>query len=44
MLSPQRGASPLDDLPRWTEVVENISRFADGRTDLLNQVDLDAGY
>ena len=44
VLSPHRGASPLDDLPRWTGVVENISRFAEGRTDLLNQVDLDAGY
>jgi phosphoglycerate dehydrogenase-like enzyme len=44
VLSPHRGASPLDDLPRWGEVVENLRRYARGRRDLLNLVDLEAGY
>jgi phosphoglycerate dehydrogenase-like enzyme len=44
LLSPHRAASPLDDLPRWNEVIENIRRVADGRSDLLNLVDLDRGY
>lgn len=53
VLSPHRGASPLTDLARWDEVVENITRFAAGRrggpnargeTQLLNIVDIEAGY
>ncbi|MCK5237952.1 MAG: hypothetical protein KAR33_00300 [Candidatus Thorarchaeota archaeon] len=44
IISPHRGASPMDDLHRWNEVVENISRYADNRTDFLNQVDLERGY
>ncbi|TFF95506.1 hypothetical protein EU546_03160, partial [Candidatus Thorarchaeota archaeon] len=40
VLSPHRGASPMDDLERWDEVVENIKRVAQGRSDLLNVVDL----
>ncbi|MHA2312261.1 MAG: NAD(P)-dependent oxidoreductase [Candidatus Thorarchaeota archaeon] len=44
VLSPHRGASPLDNLERWQEVVENIRRFASGRTDFLNIVDLERGY
>jgi phosphoglycerate dehydrogenase-like enzyme len=44
VLSPHRAASPLDDLARWDEVVENIRRFAAGRMDFLNTVDLDLGY
>lgn len=44
ILSPHRGASPMDDLERWDEVIENISRFAQGRRDLLNIVDLERGY
>ncbi|MFW9836736.1 MAG: NAD(P)-dependent oxidoreductase [Candidatus Thorarchaeota archaeon] len=44
VLSPHRGASPMDDLERWNEVIENITRFANGRTDFLNIVDLERGY
>jgi phosphoglycerate dehydrogenase-like enzyme len=44
VLSPHRGASPMDDLERWNEVIENITRFAQGRTDFLNIVDLKRGY
>jgi phosphoglycerate dehydrogenase-like enzyme len=44
VLSPHRGASPMDDLERWDEVIENITRFAQGRTDFLNIVDLERGY
>lgn len=44
ILSPHRAASPFRDLRRWDEVIENISRFAAGRTDLLNVVDIEAGY
>ncbi|MHA2211527.1 MAG: NAD(P)-dependent oxidoreductase [Candidatus Thorarchaeota archaeon] len=44
VLSPHRGASPFDDLERWTEVVENIRRYATGRIDFLNVVDLEKGY
>lgn len=44
VLSPHRGASPMDDLGRWDEVIENITRFAQGRSDFLNVVDLERGY
>ena len=44
VLSPHRGASPMDDLERWNEVIENIIRYAQGRTDFLNIVDLERGY
>jgi phosphoglycerate dehydrogenase-like enzyme len=44
VMSPHRGASPMDDLERWNEVIENIRRFAQGRTDFLNIVDLQRGY
>jgi len=44
VLSPHRGASPMDDLERWDEVIENITRFVEGRTDFLNIVDLERGY
>jgi phosphoglycerate dehydrogenase-like enzyme len=44
ILSPHRGASPMDDLERWSEVIENISRYAQGRQDFLNIVDLERGY
>jgi len=44
VLSPHRSASPLDDLERWDEVVENVKRVAEGRTDYLNLVDLDEEY
>ena len=44
VMSPHRAASPFSDLERWQEVVENIRRFAAGRTDFLNIVDLERGY
>lgn len=44
LLSPHRAASPLDDLQRWDDVIENIRRCCLGEVDFLNVVDLDAGY
>lgn len=44
VLSPHRGASPMSDLRRWNEVIDNISRFARGETDFLNVVDLENEY
>ena len=44
ILSPHRGASPMDDLQRWDEVIENIRRYAAGREDFINIVQLDRGY
>jgi phosphoglycerate dehydrogenase-like enzyme len=44
VLSPHRGASPMDDLRRWDEVIENITRFAQGRNEFINVVDLERGY
>ncbi len=44
ILSPHRAYSPADDLERWDEIIENIRRFAQGRTDFLSIVDLKRGY
>ncbi|MBN2858412.1 MAG: hypothetical protein JXN63_08420, partial [Candidatus Delongbacteria bacterium] len=44
ILSPHRAASPFDDLKRWGEVIENITRISTGRKDLLNVVDICEGY
>ncbi len=44
VLSPHRGASPMDDLRRWDEVIENIRRYAEGMNDFINVVQLDRGY
>lgn len=44
VLSPHRGASPMDDLPRWDNVIDNIKKFATGKNDFLNIVDLEKGY
>ncbi len=44
VLSPHRGASPMNDLKRWNEVIENIRRFANGRDDFLNVVNIQRGY
>jgi phosphoglycerate dehydrogenase-like enzyme len=43
VLSPHRGASPLDDLTRWDEVIENITRVATGK-ECINVVNLDKEY
>ncbi len=44
VLSPHRAGSPFSDLKRWDEIIENIRRFAQGRIDFLNVVDLVRGY
>ncbi|MFO7735794.1 MAG: NAD(P)-dependent oxidoreductase [bacterium] len=43
ILSPHRGASPLNDSSRWDEVVENILRFFRGEK-LSDVVDIKKGY
>lgn len=44
ILSPHRGYSPFNDLLRWNEVIENITRIAHNRRDLLNIVNLKKEY
>ena len=44
VLSPHRAASPLNDLKRWDEVIENIRRFAQGENTFVNTVDLTMEY
>ncbi|MHA1556216.1 MAG: NAD(P)-dependent oxidoreductase [Candidatus Heimdallarchaeota archaeon] len=44
ILSPHRGASPMNDLKRWDEVVDNISRVARNEKKFLNEVDLENEY
>jgi phosphoglycerate dehydrogenase-like enzyme len=44
VLSPHRGYSPFNDLLRWDEVIENITRMAKGRNDFINVVDLNDEY
>jgi phosphoglycerate dehydrogenase-like enzyme len=44
VLSPHRGASPMNDLKRWNEQIENISRYARGEKVFLNMVNLDKEY
>ncbi|MBU7016054.1 MAG: hypothetical protein HXS44_00990 [Theionarchaea archaeon] len=43
VLSPHRAASPLNDLKRWNEVIENIGRFTRGE-ELINTVNLQLEY
>ena len=44
ILSPHRGASPMNDLKRWDEQIKNIIRFAKGKREFLNEVNLEEGY
>lgn len=44
ILSPHRGYSPFNDLLRWNEIIENISRMAQGRKDFINVVNLEEEY
>jgi phosphoglycerate dehydrogenase-like enzyme len=44
VLSPHRAASPMNDLNRWDEVIENIKRFAEGKDRYINIVDLEKEY
>ena len=43
ILSPHRGGSPLDDLQRWDEVIQNINAFARNES-IINEVDFTKGY
>jgi len=44
VLSPHRGYSPFNDLLRWDEVIENINRISQDRSDLINIIDLKEEY
>ena len=44
ILSPHRGASPMGDLKRWDEQIENISRFVRGEKIFLNEVNIEEEY
>ena len=44
VLSPHRAASPFNDLERWDEVIDNIERFATGRNNYRNVVNLEDEY
>ena len=44
ILSPHRAYSPFSDLLRWNEVIENITRIAEGNESLINVVDLKEEY
>ncbi|NVM35991.1 MAG: hypothetical protein HWN81_10365 [Candidatus Lokiarchaeota archaeon] len=44
ILSPHRGYSPFNDLLRWNEVIENITRMVQGRQDFINIVNLEEEY
>jgi glycerate dehydrogenase len=44
VLSPHRGASPMDDLERWDDVIQNIKTLAEKKSEFKNVVDLDLEY
>ena len=44
VLSPHRGASPMNDLERWSEVVENIKLVVAKSDKVINLVDLELEY
>ena len=44
VLSPHRGASPMNDLRRWDEQIKIISQYARGENHYLNTVNIDEGY
>lgn len=44
VLSPHRAASPLNDLQRWDEIIENVRRFTTGEREFINTVDLIREY
>lgn len=44
VMSPHRAADAGGNLERWDEVIENLKRVVAGRTDFINQVDLDLEY
>ncbi len=44
LLSPHRAASPMNDLERWDEVIENIKRMCNNQRPFLNEVAIELGY
>lgn len=44
IFSPHRGASPMNDLLRWNEVIENLTRFSNDNKKFLNIVNLEDEY
>lgn len=44
VLSPHRAASPMNDLKRWDEVIENIRRVSFNEKPFLNEVNLEEEY
>ncbi|UYP47408.1 Formate dehydrogenase, mitochondrial [Candidatus Lokiarchaeum ossiferum] len=44
VLSPHRAASPFDNLDRWDEVVENLTKISEGKKDFINQVNIANEY
>lgn len=44
VLSPHRAGNARPSVSDWDVVIENINRLADGRTDLINLVDIEGGY
>lgn len=44
VLSPHRAASPMQQISRWDEHIENIKIFAEGREDFNNIVNLEEEY
>ena len=44
VLSPHRDASPMTNLKKWDEVIVNIYRITQGKTDLSNIVNIEDEY
>ncbi|TFH30536.1 MAG: hypothetical protein E4G98_01890 [Promethearchaeota archaeon] len=44
LLSPHRADSPFEDLRRWDDIIINIKKVVEGRTDYLHIVNIEAGY
>lgn len=44
VLSPHRGASPMDNLERWDDIVYNIKMLADHKKEFKNIINLDLEY
>lgn len=44
ILSPHRAASPINDLSRWDDIIENIRRFVQEEKELLNVVNIEEEY
>ncbi|MDH5401132.1 MAG: hypothetical protein OEZ01_05600 [Candidatus Heimdallarchaeota archaeon] len=44
VLSPHRGASPMDDLERWDDIIMNLNAICSDEANLMNVVDLEKEY